>query len=94
MGNRTVKAPAETLEAQIDRLYRGQERTVDDLPYTEEFESIYAGVRKARPSVTRRGLWKTLMAMRKDGSLSRKSKAMIKENPKRRRPVGGLGIWK
>ena len=54
-------------------LYKRTARTVDDLPYTDEFETLYAGfVARTGVTMTRHDVWKALAGCRKQSRLVRK----------------------
>ncbi len=60
-------------------VYAKQGRTLDDLPYTPQFEAVYGamtgGGDEATPAVTRRALFHRLHNLRKAGKLPRLGKA-------------------
>jgi hypothetical protein len=60
----------------LRELYSGAERTLDDLPYTHEFEALYADFLKGtgRLGATRHDVWKALSALRKRSELVRKKR--------------------
>ena len=60
----------------LRELYSKAQRTLDDLPYTHEFETLYADFVKAtgRLGATRHDVWKTLSALRKRSELVRKQR--------------------
>jgi hypothetical protein len=54
-------------------LYKRTEMTVDDLPYTEEFERLYESfVQRSGVSFTRHDVWRALASQRKASRLIRK----------------------
>ena len=56
-------------------LYTRINRTVDDLPYTEEFESIYTGfIARTGFVLTRHDFWRVLSSCRKARRLVRKER--------------------
>lgn len=56
-------------------LYRATQRTVDDLPYTEEFESLYTSfVARTGLTMTRHDVWRALASQRKASRLIRKER--------------------
>lgn len=59
----------------IAELYAAANRTVDDLPYTDEFEAIFTEfcARTSR-DMTRREFWKALANARKASHLIRKER--------------------
>lgn len=70
-------------------LYTKQETTVDYLPYTNDFEGIYLEfVNGTRREWTRHGVWQSLMRLRKQMKLPRKSKREVKnkKTPAREAP--------
>ncbi len=55
-------------------LYTRTSRTVDDLPYTEEFEVLYTGfIARSGTIMTRHDVWKAIAGCRKQSKLVRKS---------------------
>jgi hypothetical protein len=57
-------------------LYRRSNRTVDDLPYTDDFEAIYHSfLQRSGVSMTRHDVWKALAGCRKQSRLIRKRRA-------------------
>ncbi|MFH1732744.1 MAG: hypothetical protein ABIF82_13985 [Planctomycetota bacterium] len=71
-GPRQGKADKELLA----ELYKATNRTVDDLPYTEEFERLYtAFIARSGLTMTRHDVWKALAAERKAKKLVRKRRA-------------------
>lgn len=65
-------------ESQIDvlsELYAEVDCTLDDLPYTEEFERLYAQfLTRAGVSIERHYVWKALCNARKASKLIRKAR--------------------
>jgi len=65
-------------DSQIDvlsELYAGANCTVDDLPYTEEFERLYLQfLRRAGVSLDRHYVWKALCNARKASKLMHKER--------------------
>ena len=56
-------------------LYTRTSRTVDDLPYTDEFEVLYTGfIARSGTVMTRHDVWKALAGCRKQSKLIRKSR--------------------
>lgn len=54
-------------------LYRRTKRTVDDLPYTEEFELFYTEfIARTGLTMTRHDVWRSLASQRKASRLVRK----------------------
>lgn len=54
-------------------LYKQTDRTVDDLPYTDEFEALYAGFAvRTGMTMTCYDVWKALAGCRKQSRLVRK----------------------
>lgn len=54
-------------------LYTRTQKTVDELPYTEEFESLYtAFIARTGLTLTRHDLWRALSSQRKASRLVRK----------------------
>lgn len=72
MARLTLKQPQkETLR----ELYRKTERTVDDLPYTDDFESLYTQfVARTGLTLTRHDVWRALSSQRKARALVRKER--------------------
>lgn len=59
----------------LSELYRKTKRTVDDLPYTEEFESLYTQfVARTGLTMTRHDVWRCLSGLRKASQLVRKER--------------------
>jgi hypothetical protein len=60
----------------LRELYSKAERTLDDLPYTHEFETIFDKFIAAtgRSDVTRHAVWKALTTLRKRSELVRKQR--------------------
>jgi len=57
-------------------LYEATRRTVDDLPYTEDFETLYtAFIARSGLTMTRHDVWKALAGARKAKQLVRKKRA-------------------
>lgn len=57
----------------LAELYTRTQRTVDDLPYTEEFETLYtAFVARSGVIISRHDLWRALASQRKAKRLVRK----------------------
>ena len=76
-------------------LYEKQELTTDHLPYTQEFDIIHTLAEYEMQKIyTKHFIWETLLYLRKDGTLPRKSKKKIinKSKPKRelKKQVGGF----
>jgi hypothetical protein len=68
-------------DAQIEvlaKLYAKCGTSCDDLPYTAEFEELYAlFLIKTRVFIDRHGFWRALVKARKAGRLSRKERAKV-----------------
>jgi len=59
----------------LAKLYDECERTVDDLPYTEEFEALYvAFINRSGRFMTRHDVWRALASQRKAKRLRRKER--------------------
>ena len=59
----------------LSELYRKTKRTVDDLPYTEEFESLYTQfIARTGLTMTRHDVWRCLSGLRKASKLIRKER--------------------
>lgn len=58
----------------LRNLYSNAQRTLDDLPYTHEFEALFAEFvrRTGRSTVTRHDVWRALTTLRKQAELARK----------------------
>ncbi|NLF30370.1 MAG: hypothetical protein GX591_05720 [Planctomycetes bacterium] len=62
-------------EEMLIESYGRMARTLDDLPYTQEFEQLYAGfVESSRRDLSRHDLWRALTNLRKAGRLARKER--------------------
>lgn len=69
-----LRLSAEHKEVVID-LYCRIERTVDDLPYTDDFERLYEGfIARTGLTLTRHDFWKALAGCRKRRRLVRKER--------------------
>lgn len=66
-------AAAGPTDAALIERYVAAGRTLDDLPYTEEFESLYAGL--GRGAGTRAGVFHRLHNLRKAGKLPKMGRA-------------------
>lgn len=56
-------------------LYGRTSKTLDDLPYTEEFENLYtAFVARSGKIMTRHDVWRALTNLRKASKLGRKAR--------------------
>lgn len=56
-------------------LYRETRRTVDDLPYTEDFERMYTSfIARSGLTMTRHDVWRALASQRKASRLIRKER--------------------
>ena len=56
-------------------LYERTQRPVDDLPYTDEFETLYTGfIARTRLTLTRHDVWRALNSQRKAKRLGRKER--------------------
>lgn len=59
----------------LTELYNRTSRTVDDLPYTDDFEVLYEGfIVRSGITMTRHDVWKALAGCRKQSRLVRKSR--------------------
>lgn len=57
----------------LRELYQRSGKTADELPYTEEFELLYASfLRRTGLGMTRNSFWRLLANERKQGKLARK----------------------
>ena len=55
-------------------LYTRTSKTLDDLPYTDEFENLYtAFIARTGRTMTRHDVWRALANLRKDRRLARKA---------------------
>jgi hypothetical protein len=75
-GNIFSEAPA--LSAEDDALvkaYERSERTLDDLPYTHEFDQIYDAVEGSQKGKTKAEIFRRLHTLRKAGRLPRLGRA-------------------
>ncbi len=69
-----VRLKAEHREL-LSQLYRSNRRTVDDLPYTEEFEQLYTQfIARSGLIMTRHDVWRALASLRKARRLVRKQR--------------------
>ena len=54
-------------------LYTRTRKTLDDLPYTEEFERLHASfLNRTGLNLSRHDVWRAIVGIRKSGRLSRK----------------------
>jgi hypothetical protein len=60
----------------LRELYSNARRTLDDLPYTHEFETIFTEFvkRTGRTGATRHDVWRALISLRKRADLARKQR--------------------
>lgn len=73
-GLKRVKIP-DADQAVLAELYRSSERTLDNLPYTEEFDRLYDEfVRMTGSKLTKHEVWKGLASQRKGKKLARKQR--------------------
>ncbi|MCA3006664.1 MAG: hypothetical protein LW650_11805 [Planctomycetaceae bacterium] len=73
VGQRLVLAKEQ--KATLRELYSSTKRTVDDLPYTEEFEWLYTQfVARTGLTMTRHDVWRALSSQRKAKELIRKER--------------------
>ena len=62
-------------KATLRELYKATQRTVDDLPYTDEFESLYTQfIARTGLTITRHDVWRALSSQRKARQLIRKER--------------------
>ena len=62
-------------EALVGELYARSSRTLDDLPYTAEFEQLYSEfVTRSVRQISRHEFWRALANLRKAGRLVRKAR--------------------
>ena len=60
----------------LAELYDETPLTVDDLPYTDDFETLYAAfIARSGRAMTRHEVWKALAGCRKASRLSRKRRS-------------------
>jgi hypothetical protein len=58
-------------------LYKRTRKTVDDLPYTEEFEQLYESfTQRSGLSMNRHDVWRALASQRKASRLLRKERTL------------------
>ena len=56
-------------------LYTRTHKTLDDLPYTEEFERLHASfLNRTGLNLSRHDLWRAIVSVRKSGRLARKQR--------------------
>jgi hypothetical protein len=61
----------------LAELYRETRLTVDELPYTDEFERLYAAfIVRSGLTMTRHDVWKALAGCRKQSRLTRKERPL------------------
>jgi hypothetical protein len=67
----------EKVKSVMAKLYRQEtDLSVDQLPYTKEFDNLYGKFRSATGvEMTRNQFWRKLTSLRKAGSLPRKQRA-------------------
>jgi hypothetical protein len=72
----TVRDFANADREVLRELYAIARRTLDDLPYTHEFERIYEQFleKSGRKNATRHDVWKALTSLRKRAALVRKQR--------------------
>lgn len=59
----------------LAELYDQTTRTVDDLPYTDDFETLYTEfINRSGRSMSKHDVWKALAGCRKASRLSRKKR--------------------
>jgi len=71
-------------DRRLIEIYVRTARTLDDLPYTDEFESLYAALAGETPPITRRAVLHRLYTLRKAGKLpklGRAESASVKVTP-------------
>jgi hypothetical protein len=62
-------------EMLVRELYTRSSRTVDDLPYTDEFDRLYAEfVARSGRRITQHDFWRAIANARKAGRLVRKAR--------------------
>jgi argininosuccinate lyase len=79
-----TKSPNKSDTALIDG-YKKCNRTLDDLPYTDEFESLFSTISPARPDLDKYALFRRLHNLRKAGKLPKSGRAAtlpVKLQPK------------
>lgn len=65
----------DTQKQTLRELYRLSRRTVDDLPYTQEFESLHVQfIARTGLTMTRHDVWRVLSSQRKAKRLVRKER--------------------
>ncbi len=78
------KSPAKS-DADLINGYKSCNRTLDDLPYTDEFESLFSTINAARPDLDKYALFRRLHNLRKAGKLPKSGRAAtlpVKLQPK------------
>ncbi|MCI0629221.1 MAG: hypothetical protein L0Y44_01025 [Phycisphaerales bacterium] len=69
-----IRLNREQKDVMVD-LYSRAKRTVDDLPYTDEFETLYtAFIARTGLTMTRHDVWRALASQRKASRLIRKER--------------------
>jgi hypothetical protein len=69
-----IKLKNEHKQILVD-LYKRTAKTVDDLPYTEEFEHLYESfVQRSGLTMSRHDVWRALASQRKASRLERKER--------------------
>lgn len=77
-------------EELLVKLYREQERTVDHLPYTDEFEAMFRQLcNRAAAALSEHQVWEMLIYLRKAGRLDNKEKL---REAGRKVPLAGGGL--
>lgn len=74
MAKQRIRLTKEQRQTLAD-LYKRTKRTVDDLPYTDEFESFYTEfIARTGLTMTRHDVWRALASQRKGKRLQRKER--------------------
>ena len=79
-----AKSPPKS-DADLINGYKACKRTLDDLPYTDEFESLFTRISPSRPDLDKYALFRRLHNLRKAGKLPRSGRAAtlpVKLQPK------------
>jgi hypothetical protein len=63
--------PLDSADQRLVEVYQAIGRPVDDLPYTEEFENLFAQLSEPNTPIARHLVYKRLLNLRKRGQLPR-----------------------
>jgi hypothetical protein len=62
----------------LAQLYNRTHKTLDDLPYTEEFERLHASfLNRTGLNLSRHDVWRAIVSARKSGRLARKQRPLL-----------------